>query len=67
MSLNMFWDNSNIWLVGRKVCSSNEPGHEDSFRVHPKLFEYVRNNRQVSYAFVGGSIPPNKDPPVAKV
>lgn len=63
MSLNIFWDNSNIWLVGRKVCAMLEPGKEDDFRIHIlKLFEFVRNNRPVNYAFVGGSIPPNNDP-----
>jgi len=63
MSLNVFWDNSNIWLVGRKVCTANEPGHEDAFRVHfLKLLEFVRSGRPISYAFVGGSIPPNNDP-----
>lgn len=35
----------------------------DSFKIHIlKLFEFVRDNRPVSYAFVGGSIPPNNDP-----
>jgi hypothetical protein len=63
MSLNIFWDNSNIWLVGRKICATRELGDEDEFRVHIlKLFEFVRNGRPLSYAFVGGSIPPNNDP-----
>lgn len=63
MPLNIFWDNSNIWLVGREICASKEPGNEEGFRIHIlKLFEFIRNNRQVSYAFVGGSIPPNSDP-----
>ncbi|MBI5659697.1 MAG: NYN domain-containing protein [Nitrosomonadales bacterium] len=63
MSLNVFWDNSNIWLVGRNVCRAKEPGNEDGFRIHfLKLFEFVINNRKVDYAFVGGSIPPNNDP-----
>ena len=62
MSLNIFLDNSNIWLVGRKVCSINEPGHESAFRIHfAKLFDFVRNNRPVSFAYVGGSVPPNND------
>lgn len=63
MSLNIFWDNSNIWLVGRNVCKVREPGHENDFRVHfSKLFDFVTDGRQVNYAFVGGSIPPNSDP-----
>lgn len=63
MSLNIFWDNSNIWLVGRNVCGKNEPGHQSGFRIRfLNLFEFIRNSRPVSYAFVGGSIPPNNDP-----
>ena len=63
MSLNIFWDNSNIWLVGRNFCAATEPGKQDGFRIHfLKLLEFVRNNRSVNYAFVGGSIPPNNDP-----
>lgn len=62
MSLNIFLDNSNIWLVGRTVCTQKEPGQEAAFRIHfAKLFEFVRNNRQVNFAYVGGSIPPNND------
>lgn len=62
MPLNMFWDNSNIWLVGRGVCQAREPGNEMAFRIHIlKLFEFVRGDRSVSYAFVGGSVPPNTD------
>ncbi|MDB9522164.1 NYN domain-containing protein [Dolichospermum circinale CS-1225] len=60
MSIHIFWDNSNIWLVGRGVCQQHEPGDESGFRVHfANLFDFVVNNRQVDYAFVGGSIPPN--------
>lgn len=63
MSLNIFWDNSNIWLVGRNVCKVREPGHENEFRIHfSKLFDFIIDGRQASYAFVGGSIPPNSDP-----
>lgn len=29
MSLNVFGDNSNIWLVGRKVSAAMEPGNEN--------------------------------------
>jgi hypothetical protein len=63
MSLNIFWDNSNIWLVGRGVCQEREPGDEFAFRIHfGHLLDFVVNDRPVRYAFVGGSIPPNKDP-----
>ena len=63
MSTSIFWDNSNIWLVGRSVCAKREPGDEQAFRIHfSHLFEFVRNGRTVDSAFVGGSIPPNNDP-----
>jgi hypothetical protein len=63
MAINIFWDNSNIWLVGRNVCSKLEPGHEAAFRIHfLKLFDFVRDNRPLKYAFVGGSVPPDSDP-----
>lgn len=62
MSLNIFLDNSNIWLVGRSVCEKKEPGHEQDFRIHfEKLFEFVRNKRDVSFGYVAGSIPPGND------
>ncbi|WP_394237103.1 NYN domain-containing protein [Pseudomonas anguilliseptica] len=62
MSINIFLDNSNIWLVGRNVCTTKEPGHEAAFRIHfSKLFEFARNDRPVGFAFVGGSVPPNND------
>jgi hypothetical protein len=62
MSLNIFWDDSNIWLVGRTICAATEAGNESNFRIHfLKLFDFVRNNRPVNYVFVGGSIPPNND------
>ena len=63
MSLNIFWDNSNIWLVGQRVCEVCEPGYENNFRIDfAKLFDFVRDNRAVSFAYVGGSVPPNNDP-----
>ncbi|WP_320151124.1 NYN domain-containing protein [uncultured Tolumonas sp.] len=62
MGLNVFWDNSNIWLVGRKVCEINEPGDEALFRIHfAHLFDFVVNDRNVDFAYLGGSIPPNND------
>ena len=63
MSLNIFWDNSNIWLVGRSVCHQREPGDENAFRVHfGNLLDFARDNRNADFAFVGGSVPPNSDP-----
>jgi hypothetical protein len=63
MSVNIFWDNSNIWLVGRAVCRVREPGDEAAFRIHfGHLLDFVIDKRPVSYAFVGGSIPPSSDP-----
>lgn len=62
MELSIFWDNSNIWLVGRGVCIKREPGDEDAFRIHfAKLFDFVRGGRKIDYAYVGGSIPPKQD------
>lgn len=61
--ISLFWDNSNIWLVGRAVCADREPGDEYAFRIHfAKLFNHVRQNRKVQYAFVAGSVPPDSDP-----
>lgn len=62
MPLNVFIDNSNIWLVGCNVCAVKEPSHETAFRIHfSKLFDFVCDNRPVSFAYVGGSVPPNND------
>ena len=61
--VSLFWDNSNIWLVGRNVCAKKEPGDEFGFRIHfANLFNYIVNGRTVNYAFVGGSVPPSSDP-----
>lgn len=62
MNVNVFWDNSNIWLVGKKVCSQMEPGYEDAFRIHfSNLISYVVSGRTVEYCFAGGSLPPQND------
>lgn len=58
-NVNLYWDNSNIWLVGQGVCAQKEPHDVHDFRIHfENLFEFVRNNRNISYAYVAGSIPP---------
>lgn len=63
MNINLFWDNSNIWLVGQEICKEREAGHEFDFRIHVKnLFDFSVDSRKVDYAFVGGSVPPNSDP-----
>jgi hypothetical protein len=63
VSIDVFWDNSNIWLVGRGVCRTREPGDEAAFRVHfAHLLDFVLNGRTLEYAFVGGSEPPSNDP-----
>jgi len=63
MSIHIFWDNSNIWLVGRNVCANREPSDEQGFRIHiANLFDFVVDARKVDYAFVGGSLPPYNDP-----
>lgn len=62
MAINVFWDNSNIWLVGRRVCAEREQGNEAAFRIHfGNLFSHIVDGRDVEYAFVGGSLPPNND------
>jgi hypothetical protein len=59
---SVFWDNSNIWLVGRNVCSQREPGDETAFRIHFRnLLDLCLNGRSVDYAIVGGSLPPQND------
>jgi hypothetical protein len=63
MALSVFWDNSNIWLVGRNVCHQREPGDEAGFRIHfSQLLDFVLDGRVLDYAFVGGSVPPQSDP-----
>ena len=62
MSAFVFWDNSNIWLVGKNVCQTKEPGSEVAFRVYFKnLFKYAVGNHDVAYAYVAGSVPPQSD------
>jgi hypothetical protein len=60
---SLFWDNSNIWLVGRNgVCAKREPADTAAFRIHfANLFNYVRQGRTIDYAFVAGSVPPETD------
>lgn len=62
MGISIFWDNSNILLVGKNVCSKLEPGNEMLFRIHFRnLLEYVANGRTVNYAIAAGSVPPEND------
>jgi hypothetical protein len=62
MGVNIFWDNSNIWLVGQRVCQNREPGEDSAFRIHfSNLLDFALNGRKPDYAFVGGSIPPSND------
>ncbi len=60
---SIFWDNSNIWLVGRNsVCAKREPTDIKEFRIHlANLFNFVRQERTIDYAFVAGSVPPKSD------
>ena len=63
MGISVFWDNSNIWLVGRGVCEQREPGDELDFRIHfAHLLDFVLDGRKADYTFVAGSIPPDNDP-----
>src|ERR1700680_3550687 len=59
---SIFWDNSNIWLVGRNVCDQREPGDGPAFRIHfAHLLDFAVNGRKLDYAYVGGSVPPPHD------
>src|SRR6266849_8494795 len=61
--VSIYWDNSNIWLVGRGVCHQREPGDEGAFRIDfAHLFDFALNKQPLDYAFVGGSVPPASDP-----
>lgn len=60
----IFWDNSNIQLVGRNnVRRIKEPRtNPNLFRTYFKnLFELVRNNRTVTKAYMVGSVPTKDD------
>lgn len=60
--INIFWDNSNIWLTGLSECKKREPSMEAGFRIHfLNLLNHVQQGRDVSFAFLAGSIPPNND------
>jgi hypothetical protein len=60
---SLFWDNSNIWLVGRNaVCKKRERADMNHFRIHfANLFNYVLQGRKIDYAYVAGSVPPQTD------
>ena len=60
--INIFWDNSNIWLTGVSECQKREPNDTEGFRIHfSNLFNHVVQGREVSFAFLAGSIPPAND------
>ena len=62
MRVYIFWDNSNIMWVGRNYSHQREPGHEADFRIYFRnILLFAANNRDIAYAFVAGSIPPQKD------
>jgi hypothetical protein len=63
MPIHLFWDNSNIWLVGQNVCGQREPLDRLAFRIDfARLFDFVAAGRDVKDALVVGSIPPASDP-----
>lgn len=44
------------------VCEKHEPGDENEFRIHFRnLFDFAVDDKDVDYAFLGGSAPPNND------
>jgi NYN domain len=60
--VNLFWDNSNIYIVGQAVCDQKEPLNKGGFRIHfPNMLNFARDGREIEYAYVGGSIPPETD------
>jgi hypothetical protein len=62
MGLNLFWDNSNIWIVGKGVAKARDPGDASAFRIHfANLLDWVAYDRPIDYAFLAGSVPPPKD------
>lgn len=62
MKVNLFWDNSNIWIAGQGVCKTIEAGYEAAFRIHlQNLFDFALDNRHLEYGFVAGSVPPPSD------
>ena len=63
MTVNIVWDNSNIWLGGKTACHALEPGIIDyAFRIHfENLYNIVLNGRPAGQRHFGGSVPPEAD------
>ncbi|WP_031405288.1 NYN domain-containing protein [Geobacillus vulcani] len=62
--VHIFWDNSNIHIVGRNhVMKEFEPEEDQKlFRIYFKnLFLLAHRNRPIGSAYVVGSIPPNSN------
>ena len=60
MTVNIVWDNSNIWLGGKDTCNILEPAIIDyAFRIHfENLYNLVLNGRPPGQRHFGGSVPP---------
>jgi hypothetical protein len=62
--VHIFWDNSNIHIVGlRNVMGLIEPSEDPAlYRTYFKgVFELARRNREVGKAYLAGSKPPEND------
>lgn len=60
----LFWDNSNIHYSGvRNVCPIIEPGADPrTYRTYfSNLFDLVKNGREITKAYVAGSVPTPAD------
>lgn len=63
MTVNIVWDNSNIWLSGKDTCAILEPAViEHAFRIHfENLYNLVLNGRSPGHRYFGGSVPPEAE------
>ena len=60
MNVNIFWDNSNIFIPARYVATRREGGFaEQNIRIQfDNLYQLARAGRQVNRAVCVGSVPP---------
>ena len=59
--VHIIWDNSNIFLSGRRVCGEKEQ-RESDFRIYfENLIDLAADNREIEQVFCVGSVPPPTD------
>src|SRR5258708_6685060 len=63
MAAHIIWDNSNIWLGGRRACEEIEQvGALSVFRIHfPSLYKLALNQRDAGRRHIAGSVPPEAE------